>query len=135
MAEHRGLLDSFADARRTWDDLVGLQPDVMAGSGNLKKADLVELERRVEAHRMAIDMLADVLEAEPPDTSAGRITSGQGSGISNRESASEEANERREHPPIKEADSPAVGKVPGAFGRQPEGSSERESHAGSKTRN
>ena len=28
MAEHRMLLDTFADARRTWDDVVGLQPDV-----------------------------------------------------------------------------------------------------------
>jgi hypothetical protein len=67
MAEHHVLLDAFADARRTWDDLVGLQPDVVAGSGNLTDADLVELERRVEAHRAAIDMLADALETEPQD--------------------------------------------------------------------
>jgi hypothetical protein len=68
MSEHRVLLDTFADARRTWDDLVGLQPDVMAGSGNLKEPDLIELERRVEAHRVAIDMLADALETEPPES-------------------------------------------------------------------
>jgi hypothetical protein len=67
MAKHSVLLDTFADARRTWDDLVGLQPDVMAGSGNLTEADLVELERRVDAHRTAIGMLADALEAEPVD--------------------------------------------------------------------
>ena len=64
---HRVLLDAFAEARRTWDDLIGLQPDVMAGSGNLKKPDLAELDRRVDAHRAAIDVLADALEAEPSD--------------------------------------------------------------------
>jgi hypothetical protein len=67
MTDHRVLLDRFADARRTWDDLVGLQPDVMDGSGNLKGAVLVELERRVETHRAAIDMLANALDAEPAD--------------------------------------------------------------------
>jgi hypothetical protein len=65
--EHHGLLDAFADARRTWDDLVGLQPDVVAGSGNLRGADLNELERRVDAHRMAIDALADAIETEPEE--------------------------------------------------------------------
>jgi hypothetical protein len=71
MARHALLLETFADARRTWDDLVGLQPDVMAGSGNLKDADLVELQRRVEAHQEAIDMLVDALDTEPSDTSTG----------------------------------------------------------------
>ncbi|PYR58300.1 MAG: hypothetical protein DMF91_17535 [Acidobacteria bacterium] len=66
------LLDAFADARRTWDDLVGLQPGVIAGSRNLRDADLVELERRVEAHRAAIDMLADALETEPQDMPTGQ---------------------------------------------------------------
>jgi len=65
MEEHRGLLDSFADARRTWDDLVGLQPDVMVGGGNLREADLVELGKRVEAHRASIDVLADAIETDP----------------------------------------------------------------------
>jgi len=72
MAEHHVLLDAFADARRTWDELVGLQPGVVAGSGNLTEAGLVELERRVEAHRMAVDVLADALETEPQDLSADR---------------------------------------------------------------
>jgi hypothetical protein len=66
-AEHRVLIDSFADARRTWDDLVALQPDVKAASGHLDEPDLVELEQRIEAHRMAMDMLADAVEAEPSD--------------------------------------------------------------------
>jgi hypothetical protein len=65
--EHRVLLDTFADARQTWDDLVALQPDIKAGSGNLGEADLIELERRVEAHRMSIDVLAEAIESEPPD--------------------------------------------------------------------
>ena len=65
MAGHALLLETFAEARRTWDDLVGLQPDVRAGSGNLKDTDLVELQRRVEAHRAAIDMLVDALDTEP----------------------------------------------------------------------
>ena len=69
MAEHHVLLDAFADARRTWDDL---QPGVVAGSRNLRDADLVELERRVEAHRAAIDMLADALETEPQDMPTGQ---------------------------------------------------------------
>jgi hypothetical protein len=66
MREHQTLLDAFADTRRTWDELVTLQPDVVAGSGNLSEADLVELERRVDAHRASIDLLADALETEPP---------------------------------------------------------------------
>jgi hypothetical protein len=65
MREHQPLLDAFADTRRTWDELVTLQPDVVAGSGHLSEVDLVELERRVEAHRAAVDMLADALETEP----------------------------------------------------------------------
>jgi hypothetical protein len=65
MAEHRELLDAFADVRRTWDDLVALQPDIAAASGTFGKDDLVELERRVNMHREAIDMLADALDTAP----------------------------------------------------------------------
>ena len=75
-SEHRVLLDSFADARRTWDDLVALQPDVKAGSGNLEEPALVEMARRIEAHRMAMDMLADAVEAEPSDASTRPVASG-----------------------------------------------------------
>lgn len=70
MEEHRELLDAFADARRTWDDLITLQPDINAASGTLDRADLAELERRVNMHREAIDLLADTLDtesAEPAD--------------------------------------------------------------------
>jgi hypothetical protein len=67
MADHQALLDAFADARQTWDDLIALQPDVRAGSGHLTETDLVELDRRVEAHRMAVDVLTGAVEGEPPD--------------------------------------------------------------------
>jgi hypothetical protein len=67
MEEHRELLDAFAEARRTWDDLVALQPDIVAGSARAR-IDLVELERRVNTHREAIDMLADALDTEPAET-------------------------------------------------------------------
>jgi signal transduction histidine kinase len=56
------LLDAFADARRPWDDLIGLQPDIVVGSGHLQEANLAALRPRVEAHRMAIELLVDTLE-------------------------------------------------------------------------
>ena len=117
MAEHALLLETFADARRTWDDLIGLQPDVRAGSGNLKDADLVELQRRVEAHRVAIDMLVDALDAEPSNTSI-ESSIRQRTGISNRESARDEAQERQEHPPLNTG-SPAPEDAAGRRGEQP----------------
>jgi hypothetical protein len=67
MSDHRVLLDAFAEARRSWDDLVGMQPDVMAGSGNLETSSLIELEHRVAAHREAVDVLADALETRTAD--------------------------------------------------------------------
>src|SRR5439155_23868779 len=118
MPEHKVLLDSFADARRTWDELVGLQPDIMAGSGNLRKADLVELERRVDAHRAAIDTLADALEFEPADRSNDRFGPAQPAGISNRESASDEAHERQQLPPL-DTGSPPPEDAAGRVGEEP----------------
>jgi hypothetical protein len=117
-AEHRILLDTFADARRTWDDLVGLQPDVMAGSGNLKEPDLAELERRVEAHRAAIELLADALETAPLDQSIKSDASSQRTGISNRQSARDEAQDRQDHPPL-DTSSPAPEDAAGRVGEQP----------------
>jgi hypothetical protein len=61
------LLDAFADARRTWDEIVGLQPDVVSGSRELKHSELLEFERRVEAHREAMDVLAEAFEIEPDE--------------------------------------------------------------------
>jgi hypothetical protein len=61
------LLDAFADARRTWDEMVGLQPDVVSGSRHLKPAELIELERRIYAHREAMDALADAITSGPDD--------------------------------------------------------------------
>jgi hypothetical protein len=65
MSEHRHLLDAFADARRTWDDLVTMQPDIMVASGTLDAADVAEFARRVNSHRSAIDFLADALDSTP----------------------------------------------------------------------
>ncbi len=56
------LLNAFAEVRRTWDDLVTLQPDIVAGSGHLGPKDIGELEKRVDAHREAVDALADAIE-------------------------------------------------------------------------
>ncbi len=71
MDEHGVLLDAFAEVRRTWDDVVTLQPDIAAGAGNLTGVDLGELARRVEAHQMAVDILADALETAGPFEPAG----------------------------------------------------------------
>jgi hypothetical protein len=65
MREHQVLLDAFADARCTWDELVSLQPDVAAANGQLTEDSLVELERRVNAHCVALEVLVDALQAEP----------------------------------------------------------------------
>ena len=102
--DHEVLLDTFADARRTWDDLVALQPDVKAGGGALKTADLVELERRVEAHREALDLLADALETEP------------NSGDEQNESSDAAQKEARSRYPDRSM--PSSRKVAGAFGKK-----------------
>jgi hypothetical protein len=65
MTNHSLMLDAFADARRSWDELISLQPDIYAAAGNLEEVNLAELGRRVDAHRAAIDVLADALETEP----------------------------------------------------------------------
>jgi len=115
MDEHNVLLDAFADARRTWDDLVGLQPDVMAGSGNLKHNDLVEFERRIEAHQSAVDALADAIETEPSERDE---RAPRGAGISNRETPAEEEEEREEFPPL-DTSSPPPEDAAGRVGEQP----------------
>jgi hypothetical protein len=51
------LLDAFAELRRTWDELVGLQPDIVAASGPLTAADLTLLAAALAAHRIAADAL------------------------------------------------------------------------------
>ena len=62
MDHNRELLDAFAEARRTWDDLVTLQPDVLAAHGRLTAAEVTEFGRRVSAHRVMIDFLSDALD-------------------------------------------------------------------------
>ena len=67
MATDHELLDAFADTRRTWDDLIGLQTDVVASSRRLTEKDLAELNRQVQAHRAAVDALADAIETQPTE--------------------------------------------------------------------
>jgi hypothetical protein len=118
MADYRVLLDAFADARRSWDDLAVLQLDMMAGNRNPKKADLFALERRLDAHREAIGLLASTLETEPVDTNAEGSALAQRTGISNRESARDEASERIQHPAL-DTDSPPPEDAAGRVGEQP----------------
>jgi hypothetical protein len=56
------LLEAYAEVRRTWDELVGLQPDIIAASGPLVEADLVLLNTRVAAHLVAVTALEDQIE-------------------------------------------------------------------------
>lgn len=56
------LLDAFAELRRTWDELVGLQPDILAASGPLSDTDLALLSERVSAHVVASVALEDHIE-------------------------------------------------------------------------
>ena len=56
------LLDAFAEVRRTWDELVGLQPDILAASGPLSDTDLMLLSERVSAHLVAAVALEDQIE-------------------------------------------------------------------------
>jgi hypothetical protein len=56
------LLDAFAELRRTWDELVGLQPDILAAGAPLSDADLALLSERVSAHVVAAVALEDSIE-------------------------------------------------------------------------
>ena len=55
-------LDAFAELRRTWDELVGQQPDILAAGGPLSDADLALLNERVNAHVVAAVALEDLIE-------------------------------------------------------------------------
>jgi len=110
--------DTSAKAPRTWDDLVGLKSDVMAGSGTHKEPNLVEIERRLEAHRVAIDVVTDALDSEPADPATNSVTLKRRTGISNRESAHDEAEDRQAHPPL-DTSSPAPEDAAGRTGEQP----------------
>jgi hypothetical protein len=60
--EMAALLDAFAELRRTWDELVGLQPDILAAGGPLSDTDLALLSERVSAHIVASVALEDQIE-------------------------------------------------------------------------
>jgi hypothetical protein len=56
------LLDAFAELRRTWDELVGLQPDILAAGAPLSEMDLALLSERVSAHVVAAVAVEDQIE-------------------------------------------------------------------------
>lgn len=56
------LLDAFAELRRTWDELVGLQPDIVSAGGSLSDSELALLSERVSAHVVAAVALEDQIE-------------------------------------------------------------------------
>ena len=69
MEQDQVLMDAFAEARRSWDELITLQPDIYAGGGNFTRLDLADFARRVEAHREAMDVLADAIHSEASEQS------------------------------------------------------------------
>jgi len=56
------LLDAFAEVRRTWDDLVNVQPDIVVGTVPLSDTDLGLLSERIGAHVVAAVALEDMIE-------------------------------------------------------------------------
>jgi len=58
----QGLVDAFAEARRTWNDLATMQPDQLANGAALRKEDLAELEKRVGVHYEAVQSLVNALD-------------------------------------------------------------------------
>ena len=60
--EMSALLDAFAELRRTWDELVGLQPDIISAGGPLSDEDLALLNERVSAHLVTAVALEDQIE-------------------------------------------------------------------------
>jgi hypothetical protein len=52
------LLNAFAELRRTWDELVGLQPDIVAASRPLTGGDLATLGHAFSAHQNAAPALS-----------------------------------------------------------------------------
>ena len=62
------LLDAFAELRRTWDELVGLQPDILAAGGPLSETDLALLSERISAHLVAGVAFEDHIEIMRAET-------------------------------------------------------------------
>ena len=53
------VLDAFGELRRTWDELIALQPDIIAAGGGLRETDLELLDERLSAHQDTARMLAE----------------------------------------------------------------------------
>ena len=53
------VLDAFGELRRTWDELIALQPDIIAAGGRLGETDLELLDERLSAHQDTAQTLAE----------------------------------------------------------------------------
>lgn len=53
------VLDAFGELRRTWDELIALQPDIIAAGGGLGETDLELLDERLSAHQDTAQTLAE----------------------------------------------------------------------------
>jgi hypothetical protein len=51
---NKNACNSFAELRRTCDDRMALQPDIVAACGPLTKDELEDFEQRVQAHEAAL---------------------------------------------------------------------------------
>jgi hypothetical protein len=122
MQPHDMLREAFAEAHRTWSELASLEARVGGGRSRSDAADLLELTRAAEAHQTAIDALVDAAGLEPPGSGESRDTarnpSARAAGISNRESAHEEAEERKRHPAL-DTSSPPPEDAAGRQGEAP----------------
>ena len=86
-------LDDIAKANTLASEILGRTLDELSPPSRLLlkmirdmvEADLVELQRRIEAHRMSMDTLADAVEAEPSDAPTRGVTSEQHTGISSEQ--------------------------------------------------
>ena len=60
--EPASLLTAMADLRRTWDDLSGLEADIVAAARPFTKVKLALFERCILAHQTAVAELARVVK-------------------------------------------------------------------------
>jgi hypothetical protein len=61
-SKQQALVDAFAEARRTWENLAAMRLDRVADDGPLPKDDLAELEKRVGLHYEAVQTLVNAVE-------------------------------------------------------------------------
>ena len=73
MTAKQTLLDAFAELRRTWDDLVNLEPDIVAATASSPTVvALSELQRRIYAHESSLAAFIETVKALRATASKGR---------------------------------------------------------------